>query len=63
MKNWKNFSKSNLHFRTFVGACNLRGKLLPNKYYDKKHNVEIARETNGLPYFCTKEKYSCSIKT
>ena len=63
MKNWKNaaiFQKFNLHFYTFVVAGNLRGKLLPNKYFYKKHNVEIVKETNGLPYFCTKEKYSCS---
>ena len=48
LKNAAIFQKSNLHFYTFVGACNLRGKLLPNKYFYKKQNVEMVKETNGL---------------
>ena len=66
MKNWKNaaiFQKSILGtFPHFCWSMQFEGKLLPNKYFYKKHNVEIAKETNGLAYFCTKEKYSCSIK-
>ena len=65
MKNWKNaaiFQKSILGtFPHFCWSMQFEGKLLPNKYFYKKHNVEIAKETNGLPYFCTKAKYSCSI--